>query len=1566
MIVKEWAPDIHVHKDLESIIKGWVRVSGYQTKFNHTKFLMYDLITLQLSKHWGSLYEMCRTAERESTTYPIMFAFAAITFGSQPDILTLLRTLLAFAVSPLFDHEDPPTNDDTYDLSSGFEANLDSIQRIVSKHQKRPVLPSKPFRAQSREYAEKTELVQKQIKGVAGAIFEQWPAVSIMPLQREYSGVSVALCLAECQPLFDLWHKNSRFLTHISYVSSILELTDRTPKKYSRPGATCRIDAPTSIQVLTPSLESLLLRSDGISSSENICHSPISLSWSRKSGGKERTDFNALDELVKALSSREGDTHKQYASDLRSSLDAFHGLQVPCTDQQPRFDVETFKRHHFELARSVEARFMDICQSLDPSSDAEAILADAGLWPRISESRLLTCLSSTTISKLNDQWHTKLLSFAECIASLQRAERMLKLAKVQDYRTLSKELENPGREGWTSKEHPSWLLLEIENNITIRPLQAKVAKHMIKPSSGANSVMQLNMGEGKSSVIVPMVATALADGSRLVRIVVLQPLLQQTEQVLLERLGGLLGHRICHIPFSRRTRINVDTISSISNIMADHRNNRGVMISLPEEILSMKLMTREKILSDRMLAVVVLDLQRFLESTCRDVVDESDEILGIKSQLIYPVGSQQMLDGKNNRWLVAQGVLRRVKQHAIDLSEQFPFQLNANLGSKSFPDINFLDPAVFTHLLNLLVDDALEGRIIGLSLNHLSARTRVAIRNFIRSREVSEQDLAIINDECTRLTQWSTILILRGLFAFDVLSFVLQYKRWLVEYGLDPTRCLMAVPYRAKGVPTPNSEFSHPEVAILLTCLSYYYSGLSMSQVERCFKILLKEANAHDIYASWALAGDLPANLSSLDSVNLDDRVLCRTELFPRMQYNLECIDFFLNQVVFPREGKEFLKRLSASGWDIPSTSQSPDLLTTGFSGTNDSRVILPYSIKQNDLDELEHTNAMVLNLLLRPENQKYIHGNGACGKRLSIIELLTLISQQQPVINVLIDVGAQVLEATNFELVRQWLKFRTDAKAAVYFDNQDEPMVLDRSGNAIPLRISPLSGKLDNCLIYMDEVHTRGIDLAIPVGAHAAITLGPRLVKDRLTQGMLASQEVITECFANSFPACMCLRQLGNGHSLCFVAPTEVHRSICDMRGCEYDTALTSFDVLAWSMDETCRALETAKALRTMQGLEYLRQQKVFNRLLPSRLPSTIVTANEFITQRFWDEIQEVETRSLELLYGVHDKHVSVAEHRLDRGSSNPMMQHLICQYDSTESAVIEDCNIDNEHERELAHEIEREVAVELPPPAFPRQHAISAGICRYIETGESSDLEKCEVMRAFAAFKDTSAAQTLKRQEIDPAVFDLWMSVEFWRAVDLPQSSPRDHYMPPVNWVVSSTKNNSLLIISPFEANELLPQIKKSRETALHTFAPRVNKAMVSFSNLNFYTLTSISSRRSYPVGTVRALNLFAGSLYLDSRSKYEALRGSLGLISQQSITQDITVQSDGFVDPEDRKEIRSIHRCPFSKSPVPFLKEVMMLRRNGQEFDHTHLGHLLGGRELGSGAFNGLVAGRDAKTG
>lgn len=58
------------------------------------------------------------------------------------------------------------------------------------------------------------------------------------------------------------------------------------------------------------------------------------------------------------------------------------------------------------------------------------------------------------------------------------------------------------------------------------------------------------------------------------------------------------------------------------------------------------------------------------------------------------------------------------------------------------------------------------------------------------------------------------------------------------------------------------------------------------------------------------------------------------------------------------------------TAWDL--CSEHMNNTVSGFSGTNDTKNILPLTIAQNDLPELEETNENVRKTLLRHENQAY------------------------------------------------------------------------------------------------------------------------------------------------------------------------------------------------------------------------------------------------------------------------------------------------------------------------------------------------------------------------------------------------------------------------------------------------------------------------------------------------------------------------------------------------------------------------------------------------------------------
>jgi hypothetical protein len=117
-----------------------------------------------------------------------------------------------------------------------------------------------------------------------------------------------------------------------------------------------------------------------------------------------------------------------------------------------------------------------------------------------------------------------------------------------------------------------------------------------------------------------------------------------------------------------------------------------------------------------------------------------------------------------------------------------------------FSVIRILDSAIFHDISSLLAEDALGGRLSDLPLGVLPSVIREAVRRFMTQKEASNEDLGLIHFHCAGTTLFKRILLLRGLLmdGNGILGYVLKERRWRVDYGLDPRRTLLAVPYRAK------------------------------------------------------------------------------------------------------------------------------------------------------------------------------------------------------------------------------------------------------------------------------------------------------------------------------------------------------------------------------------------------------------------------------------------------------------------------------------------------------------------------------------------------------------------------------------------------------------------------------------------------------------------------------------------------------------------------------------------------------------------------------------------------
>lgn len=219
-----------------------------------------------------------------------------------------------------------------------------------------------------------------------------------------------------------------------------------------------------------------------------------------------------------------------------------------------------------------------------------------------------------------------------------------------------------------------------------------------------------------------------------------------------------------------------------------------------------------------------------------------------------------------------------------------------------------------------------------------------------------------------------------------------------------------------------------------------------------------------------------------------------------------------------------------------------------------------------------------------------------------------------------------------------------------------------------------------------------------------------------------------------------------------------------------------------------------------------------------------------------------------------------------------------------------------------------------------------------------------------AFQALKSTSAAQ---HYDLTQFPWHLLVTKDFMKTVKMPAGSSQakfvsDAYQRPVQWIVSVVDPTDpnvlkhLIVLSPHEANHLLPTIFNHKKVTLHLFAPRFNASFAPLDKLQLFNIGRAFDKVRIPQSLTVQLNLFAGSLYLRSFAEYEAVCDFLGLL-RGTIGPNQQVFADGFIDPPSGG-------WGLKTSPVQFLRALLMkVRKEGEGVEKTHMGRLLGGVRL-----------------
>ena len=419
-------------------------------------------------------------------------------------------------------------------------------------------------------------------------------------------------------------------------------------------------------------------------------------------------------------------------------------------------------------------------------------------------------------------------------------------------------------------------------------------------------------------------------------------------------------------------------------------------------------------------------------------------------------------------------------------------------------------------------------------------------------------------------------------------------------------------------------------------------------------------------------------------------------------------------------------------------------------------------------------------------------------------------------------------------------------------------------------------------------------------------------------------------------------MRKLGSTHTVFFLASTEVRSNITAMTGTPANE-ITSEAVLAWSMIETTVQMETYANLWANQGLSFADRQsawKAYKEAYKAGVPPPIELS---------EALREKESHTLNELYG--SGRVGMMRH--DEAYNGRLKEKIRERCKGFGVHPTQDAKMQEEQEREVAQEKEEERQIERPPPATPLRHRLSNDIKRFISTGVIPTRSKY-IIPALRSLSRTTL-ESFAEQSGANAFPHIWVTEDFASTIQTTASNNaasviRDEFLRSIQWVLSSTKEKHLVLLSPFEANALIDDVRESLFVTLHVYSPRSSWNMRSFDDLRSFMVPHRKSAPDKPPHIISELNLFAGQLYFASGEVYRETCKILGLyLRDPPANVSDEIDATGFVRDPTARIILGLQGAQFSESPVTFLRTLTGLRRKGQGFLPTHLGKVLHSRDV-----------------
>ncbi len=674
-------------------------------------------------------------------------------------------------------------------------------------------------------------------------------------------------------------------------------------------------------------------------------------------------------------------------------------------------------------------------------------------------------------------------------------------------------------------KHPQYLVFEYYMNVLLRKDQAanlaklKLNDGKVGAPQHLGAVLEMIMGAGKTSVILPLLSLLNADGEQLAIALLPDALMTSMAPELQKTLGQSFEQVLEVFEFDRDSRLDNAKLQRIYERLERIRGERKLLLMKNSSLQSLYLKFAEKldIYTSNVLsgkaeqASVMQEIRLFqkifglLKASGNVMIDEVDTVLDVLKSFHYTVGASKSLDPVYSNALT-------------DLYLFLATDANVNQSVRlGFTDFACAIPFSKEHydatVKPMLTRALLEGRIgaqnkpLQAFLAKLSGKERLQLEDFLMNRP-GQAGGGLIERQAAPYVQDLLALYKEE---FNELLPLTAQKNLNEHYGKNPDKLSdhLAVPYH-HSKPNPTSQFGTEVEVLNYSIQMHLASGLPQDIIEKEIarlqllllserkKFATKPIKALDSYQKFLqLTGGVTRY--NINKLSADDLKAITKIVNTNRQLQIELIK---NYVV--PEIKVYATQLNAD-------AQMFGLLfkhTQGMSGTLWNVDTFP---KQMQLAYPSDTTAKTLNLLWQnsPPHVETIDMPSAGGakNRQGIKDLLAKIYSRQGLPNgSFIDTAGMFRDVANrADVAEAMLRLDcwqgTDIKGVAFYDGQNKLMVMtlvDGRPHSVELARSSLTK--EEIVAFWDQEHTTGSDIKLGARMTAVVSVGRHtLLRDLL-----------------------------------------------------------------------------------------------------------------------------------------------------------------------------------------------------------------------------------------------------------------------------------------------------------------------------------------------------------------------------------------------------------------------------------------------------------------------------------